>query len=152
MVVILDIDEYRRKMTNRLCNNVIYRNLSMDSLKIVSKVVSLSIKSNSTINSISHKLIENNPLIMRVFGILKIHKEWAPLIPIVNTICGPSYLLAKYLARNLKPLVGHTNYFIMDSSFFVNELRAIKFEPCDIMVIFLWFLLTLISILVRLLR
>lgn len=87
-------------------------------------------------NSISHKVIERNPLTPRIYGLPKIHKEGAPHRPIVNIIRGPTYLLAKYLAQKLKPLVGLTESFVKDSSSFVNELKGIMIDLDDILVIF----------------
>jgi len=96
----------------------------------------LTIKSSSSISSFSHKLIESGPITPRIYGFLKIHKEGVPLRPIVNTIGGLTYLLAKYLASNLNPLVGLTESFVKDSSSFVNELRDVNFDPRNILVSF----------------
>ena len=85
-------------MINHVCDNGSYGKLNTNPLKNVSKVVVLAIKSKKSVNSINHKLMESNPLTLRIYGLLKIHKEGAPLRPIVNTIGGPTYLLAKYLA------------------------------------------------------
>ena len=56
--------------------------------------------------------------------------------PIFNTIVGPTYLLAKFLAQKLKPLVGRTDSFVKDSTSFINELKDIKLDPRDILVSF----------------
>ena len=56
--------------------------------------------------------------------------------PIVNTIGGPTYLLAKFLAAKLRPLVGHTKSFVKDSASFIDDLKRIKLEPEDILVSF----------------
>lgn len=87
-------------------------------------------------SSISHKFIERNPLTPRIYGLPKFHKEGAPLRPIVNTIGGPTYLLSKYLARKLKPLVGLSYSFVKDSSSFFDELNSLTFEPGDMLIIF----------------
>ena len=87
-------------------------------------------------SSLSKKLIESNPLTPRIYGLPKIHKDGAPLRPIVNTIGGPTYLLAKFLALKLKPLVGRTDSFVKDSSSFVNELKEVKLSPDDKLVSF----------------
>lgn len=104
--------------------------------KKVSKTVALAIKSSYTISSLSKKLIESNPLTPRIYGLPKIHKEGDPLHPIVNTIGGPTYLLAKYLSNKLKPLVGRTESFVKDSSSFINELKDIRIDPSDMLVSF----------------
>jgi len=43
-------------------------------------------------------------------------------------IGGATYLLAKYLAQNLKPLVSHIESFIKDSALFVNELKSFNID------------------------
>jgi len=83
-----------------------------------------------------HKLIESNPITPRIYGLPKIHKEGAPLRPIVNTIGGPTYLLAKFLALKLKPLVGRTKSFVKDFASFIEELKDIKLDPRGILVSF----------------
>ncbi len=95
VVVILDKEDYQRKMLQHLCNNESYKKLNKNPLNKISKKVTLAIKSSSTISSLCHKLIESNPFTR------KIHKEGAPLRPLVNTIGGPTYLLEKYLAQKL---------------------------------------------------
>jgi len=72
----------------------------------------------------------------RIYGIPKIHKEGAPLRPIINTIGDPTYLLAKFVALKLKPLVGPTSSFVKDSASFIEELKDIKLDSRDILVSF----------------
>lgn len=74
--------------------------------------------------------------LLRIYGLPNIHKEGAPLTPIVNTIGGPNYLFTKYLVKKLKPLVSFTESFVKDCSSFVNELKGIKLDPGDILVSF----------------
>ena len=91
----------------------------------------MAIKLSSTVGSLSRNLIESNPITPRIYGLPKIHKDGAPLRPIVNIIGGPTYLLAKFLASKLKPLVGYTDSFVKDSSSFINELKGLKLERDD---------------------
>ncbi len=99
-------------------------------------MVTLAIKSCNSTNPLSQKLIERNPITPRIYGLPKVHKEGVPLRPIVNTIGGPTYLLAKFHAVKLRPLVGHTESFIKDSASFIGDLKRIKLEPEDILVSF----------------
>lgn len=84
-------------MLDHLHNSWSYRKLNKDPLKKISKTMALAIKASRSVSSFNHKLIESFPLTPRIYGLPKIHKEGAPLRPIVNTIGGPTYLLAKYL-------------------------------------------------------
>jgi len=81
-------------------------------------------------------LIPSCETIPRIYGLPKIHKEGVPLRPIVNTIGSPTYELAKYVAKILRPLVGNTDSFIKDSQDFVNLIRNENLEHDDILVSF----------------
>lgn len=135
VVVILNKEDYRRKILDHLCNNGSYMNLNKNPLKRISRKISLAIKSSIIFGSFSHKLIKSSPITPTIYGLPKIHKEGATLRRIVNTIGGPTYLLAKYLAQNLKPLFGLES-FSKDLSSFFNELKGINFGPEYILVIF----------------
>ena len=134
--VILNRVDYRSKMLDHLHNSGSYKKLPKNPLKKIARNVALAIKSINSVSSLHHKLIESNPITPRIYGLPKIHKEGAPLRPIVNTIGGPTYLLAKFLALKLKPLVGRTESFMKDSASFIDELKDIKLDPRDILVSF----------------
>jgi hypothetical protein len=68
------------------------------------------------------RLLPSNEIAPRIVGLPKIHKNGIPLRPIVNKIGSPTYDLAKYVAKILGPLVGHTNSFIKDLNKFINML------------------------------
>lgn len=134
--LIVNKAHYRSKMLDHLPNRWSYKKLSKNPLKKISRNVALAIKSSKSVCDLHHKLIESNPLTPRIYGLPKIHKEGAPLRSIVNTISGPTYLLAKFLAFKLKPLVSRTESFVKDSPSFINELKGIKLDPEDILVSF----------------
>jgi len=94
VVVILDKEDYHQKILDHLCNNGSYENLSKYPVRKISRAVALALKSSNSVSSLYHKLIESSPINPRIYGLPKIHKEGAPLRPIVNTIRGPTYLLA----------------------------------------------------------
>ena len=64
-------------------------------------------------------LVPTGEITPRIYGLPKIHKDGVPLRPIVNTIGSPTYELAKFVAKWLGPLIGHTESFIKDPSDFV---------------------------------
>ena len=64
------------------------------------------------------------------------NKNGALLRPIVNTIFSPTFGLAKFLTKLLKPLVGRTNSFIKDSMTWINEIHKEKLNKEDILVSF----------------
>ena len=65
------------------------------------------------------KLIPKNPIIPRIYGLLKIDKNGAPLRPIVNTIGSPNYNIAKNISKNIKPIAGDTSSYIKYSTHFI---------------------------------
>ena len=77
--IILNKEDYRKKMLDHLENSGSYKKLSKNPLKKVSRVVAGAIKSSSSVGSLSKKLIESNPLTPRIYGLPKIHKDGAPL-------------------------------------------------------------------------
>ena len=110
-------------MLDHLHNSGNYKKLPKNPLKKISRIVALAIKSSSSVSSLCHKLIKSSPIAPRIYGLPKIHKEGAPLRPIVNTIGGLTYLLAKFLALKLQPLVGRNESFVKDSASFFMKLK-----------------------------
>ncbi|XP_021934007.1 uncharacterized protein LOC110836758 isoform X2 [Zootermopsis nevadensis] len=70
----------------------------------------------------------------RLYGLPKIHKEGAPLRPIVSTIGAPTYRSAQYLAGLLGRLVGHSPRHVKNSTEFINTIKSLHVGPGDIMV------------------
>jgi hypothetical protein len=61
-----------------------------------------------------------------MYGLPKIHKEGAPVRPIISAIGTYNYKLAKYLDRILKPLTTNSNYIIKDTFDFVNRVSKLQ--------------------------
>jgi len=123
-------------MLDHLHKSGSYKKLSKDLLKNVAKEVVYAMKSSLVMNPLRKNLIGSNPLSPMIYGLPKIHKEGAPLRPILNTIGGPTYFLAKFLAYKLKPLVGCTSSFVKDSTSFIHELKDLRLELDDLLVNF----------------
>lgn len=87
---------------------VVTLNLKISPFEKVSKEIALAIKYNISLNPLSKNLIESNPLNSKIYGLPKVHNTGVPLRPTINTVGQPSYLLAKFLAQKLKPLIGCT--------------------------------------------
>ncbi len=68
------------------------------------------------------------------YGLPKIHKEGAPLRPIVSSNNSVTYKIAKLVASILEPLVGETPHHIHNSIDFVNKVRGLRLEPDETMV------------------
>jgi hypothetical protein len=113
-----------------------YRKLNGDPTNRIMKEVSLAIKNSSLDMDIKEKLLPKNPIIPRIYGLPKVHKENMPLRPIVNTIGSPTYKLAKFLANKLKILVGKTQSFVKNSTHLIEDIKDIRLDEEDILLIF----------------
>lgn len=132
--VIMKKFDYNEIFLDHLNNSGCYKKHNKNPLKIISKNVCNLIKISKIQDN--KNLLVNNPYTLRIYGAPKIHKEGIPLRPIVNTIGGPTYHLAKHLAKKPKPLVGNTDSFVKDSTQFIAEIKNIKLDQNDILVSF----------------
>ena len=108
VTVIMDRIDYDYKMEEHLNKSGCYKVLNKDSSSKILRQVSNKIKKSSLDSTIKNRLIPNNAIIPRIYGVPKIHKTGVPLRPIINTTGSPTYWLAKYLANKLRPLYGNT--------------------------------------------
>ena len=69
---------------------------------------------------------ENVP---KFYGLPKIHEKDAPLRPIVSSIGSVMYNTAKFLAKILRPLVGHNGHHIINSEDFTNKIADLEVPP-----------------------
>ena len=132
----MDRSDYDKKMEEHLNNSGCYKILNKDPSSKILKEVTNKIK-NSSLDTITKKRITpSSSITPRIYGVPKIHKKGIPLRPIVNTIGSPTYLLAQYLAKKLRPLVGNTSSYIKDSTSFVQWARNLEMKDEDLMVSF----------------
>ena len=64
----------------------------------------------------------------KFYWLLKIHKKYIPLRPIVSSIGSDSYGVAKILARIIKPLVSSSQHHVQNSQQFADDMKEIKLE------------------------
>jgi hypothetical protein len=57
-----------------------------------------------------------------MYGLPKIHKEGAPIRPIISACGTYNYKLAKYLDSILKPLLDESETIVTDTFDFVNKI------------------------------
>ncbi|XP_023255234.1 uncharacterized protein LOC111649770 [Seriola lalandi dorsalis] len=69
-----------------------------------------------------------------LYGLPKVHKEGAPLRPIVSSINSVTYNIAKLVANILAPLVGNTPHHVRNSLDFVNKIKGLKMAQDETMV------------------
>ena len=103
-----------------------YRVIANNPSKKVMKDVSRIIKNSSLDDSTKKKFISSYAILPLIYGLPKIHKEELTLRSNVNTIGSPTYLLAKFLAKKLLPLIGNTSSFVKNSTSFVDWVKDIE--------------------------
>ena len=69
----------------------------------------------------------------KFYGLPKIHKPDVPLKPIVAS---PTYNLVKYLAEILKPFVGKSEHYVVNSKKFITKIEQTKLDEDEILVSF----------------
>lgn len=71
-------------------------------------------------------LICHNGNVSKMYGLVKIHKLNYPLRPVVDTSCSPTYNLASFISKLLKPLTTSSPFSIKDSFSLVKKLSNIQ--------------------------
>nr|VZI21230.1 unnamed protein product [Spirometra erinaceieuropaei] len=72
----------------------------------------------------------------RFYGLPKVHKDGAPLRPIVSLKGTPTYGLAKWLFRRLKFLTAESDTTVSSAAQFLEKLKGISIHPNEVMVSF----------------
>ncbi|BHF65348.1 hypothetical protein SprV_0200835800 [Sparganum proliferum] len=67
----------------------------------------------------------------RFYGLPKVHRDGAPLLPIVSLKGTPTYRLVKWLFRSLKFLTAESDTTVSSSAQFLEELKGI--EPIELL-------------------
>lgn len=129
-------EDYINKMKDYLYNSGSYKNLEKNPISKITRLVKRAIKETNLDEKLKKCLTPENEITPCIYGAPKIHKTYVPLRPIVNTIGSPTYELAKYVIRNLTPLVGKTSSYIKDSNQYVEFIKHAKIGLGDKIVSF----------------
>jgi hypothetical protein len=127
--VVLDKQEYEEKLV-RVTETETFMKLKKDPTEAEARKVTKLLTECEKRGEISReerlRLTVKAPRCPVLFGLPKLHKEGVPLRPIVSFIDSPTYLLAKELARILRPLHGNSSSFIKDSNHLCDVLADFK--------------------------
>ncbi|XP_072375519.1 uncharacterized protein [Diabrotica undecimpunctata] len=131
-LVILDHTEYINKVSTFLNNNG-FIVLPHDPLNRFINKQKAFLKKYSTFFTDFHApyyKIPSNPLIPRLYGLPKIHKEGIPIRPVVSFINTPVSIISKFILRVIKDITGFSPTFsIKNSSQLISKLNHIKLLP-----------------------
>ncbi|XP_028394526.1 uncharacterized protein LOC114518725 [Dendronephthya gigantea] len=137
--VLLNRAEYESKI-HALLETPTYKELKRDPTanierKVCSKLSELR-KSGILSQNLHDYLRPSCSVCPKFYGLPKIHKSGVPLRPIVASQGSPTYNLAKYLARILKPVVGQTEHHVVNSKEFVTNMQDVRLGKNEILVSF----------------
>ena len=123
-----------------LLNTQTYKELKSDPTakierKICSKLSDLK-KSGMLSQKVYDHLRPSATVCPKFYGLPKIHKPDVPLRPIVASQGSPTYNLAKYLAEILKPFVGKSEHYVVNSKEFITKIEQTKLDEDEILVSF----------------
>ena len=137
--VVLNTSDYHDKVTALLGDDTTYETLKRDPTNSYKKKVIdylQELQKGKTIDRLQYHRLYPGDSVPRIYGLPKIHKEGAPLRPIVSSINSVTYNIAKYVATILAPLVGQTTHHVHNSMDFVNKVRGLHMDGNETMVSF----------------
>ena len=131
---------YRHKLEKLLEDNEVYRKSNYQEvaslIKSINSTVKLLYQRKELSKSEELALKVDSCSIARFYGLPKIHKEGAPLRPIVSLPASPTYSLAKFLWRKLKFLIDGSEYSISCADQALEKLKQVHIEDDEIMISF----------------
>ncbi|XP_070835613.1 uncharacterized protein [Chaetodon trifascialis] len=137
--VILNTNDYQDKILSLLNDSNTYECLKRDPTSGYKRTIIeylQSLQKEGAIDRLQYHRLYPQESIPGIYGLPKIHKEGAPLRPIVSSINSVTYNIAKFVANILAPLVGNAPHHIQNSMDFVNKVRDLKLDPSETMVSF----------------
>jgi hypothetical protein len=137
--VILEKKEYDRKLHALLEDTSTYKKVNVDPTLTIQRknndIVKRMFENKYIEVALKKSLTTYNSVAPRIYGLPKVHKQDAPLRPIVSFIKAPMYNLSKFLA-NILTCVSEDDINIRNSYDLVDRLSKIKLNPNDVLVSF----------------
>ncbi|XP_051781539.1 uncharacterized protein LOC127527292 [Erpetoichthys calabaricus] len=137
--VVLNQTDYHEKILSLLSDKNTYEPLKRDpgsgyKKKVIDCLKQL-VQDNAIDQTTYHRLYpgESTP---SLYGLPKIHKQGAPLRPIVCMINSVTYNISKFLAAVLNPVVGSPKHHIQNTLDFVEKVREVIMEAEETLVSF----------------
>ncbi|XP_076056313.1 uncharacterized protein LOC143034262 [Oratosquilla oratoria] len=138
--VVLDKEDYDQKALALLQDTQTYTIVPQDPTKKLQAKVERELKElreNRIINDVEWKKMRpGDSTIPKFYGLPKVHKENIPLRPIVAFRNSPTYHLASYLAKLLRPLVTDSPHMLQNSADFIERIKGLNLRSGDVLVSF----------------
>ena len=130
--MVMDRSDYIRKANELLQDLSTYRTIPSDPTnKLKSKLINKSkkIKNDTSMDdNMYRRMYPTGTVVLKFYGLPKIHKKNTPPRPIVSSIRSVTYCVAKELSRIIKPLVVSTEHHVNNSKEFIEEIKNFKVE------------------------
>ncbi|BHF67772.1 hypothetical protein SprV_0301080100 [Sparganum proliferum] len=138
--VVLDRTDYLQKAKNLLDDRQFYVPCETNSVKTLTReinVTQLALENSGAITPTDRRMARaQETAFAQFYGLPKVHKEGAPLRPIVSLKGTPKYGLAKWLFRRLKFLTADSDTTVCSSTQFLEKLKGVSLLPNEVMVSF----------------
>ena len=139
-IVVMDRNEYERKMLEKLGDDTTYKEIDQDpTMEIQGKLVEQlkQMKETGELNEVEYrKLYPNQTQVPRIYGQPKIHKEGYPLREIVDASGSVARDINKSIANIIKKYAREAKFCLKDSEQFVDKMKDEKLEEDEDMASF----------------
>ncbi|BHF67272.1 hypothetical protein SprV_0301029800 [Sparganum proliferum] len=137
---VLDRTDYLEKAKGLLEDRQFYAPCATNSLKALTCGINatlLSWENSGAITPTDRRMARpQDTALARFCGLPKVHKDDAPLQPILLLKGTPTYGLAKWLFRRLKFLTAESDTTVSSSAQFLEQLKGVSLHPNEVMVSF----------------
>ncbi|BHF70731.1 hypothetical protein SprV_0301378400 [Sparganum proliferum] len=138
--VVLDRTDYLQKAKDLLEDRQFYVPCATNSLKALTREINatlLALENAGAITPTDRRMARpQDTALARFYGLPKVHKDGAPLRPIVSLKGTPTYGLAKWLFRRLKFLTADSDTTVSSSAQSMEKLKGVSLHPNEVMVSF----------------
>ncbi|BHF72299.1 hypothetical protein SprV_0401536300 [Sparganum proliferum] len=136
--VVLDKTDYLQKAKGLLEDRQFYVPCAINPLKTLtreSNATLLALENSGAITPTDRRMARpQDTALARFYGLPKVHKDGAPLLPIVSLKGTPTYGLCKWLFRRLKFLTAESDTTVPSSAQFLEKLKGVRLHPNEVMV------------------
>ncbi|BHF83612.1 hypothetical protein SprV_0902675500 [Sparganum proliferum] len=138
--VVLDRTDYLQKAKDLLEDRQFYVPCETNPVKTLTREINatlLALENSGAITPTDRRMARaQETALAQFYGLPKVHKEGAPLRPIVSLRGTPTYGLAKWLFRRLKFLTADSDTTVCSSTQFLEKLKGVSLLPNEVMVSF----------------
>ncbi|XP_023028767.2 uncharacterized protein [Leptinotarsa decemlineata] len=135
--VVLNTIDYESKMM-KLLEDPAYKKIVRDLTTYLEKTTKTAINNSPIDDKIKRHLIprEKSSKCPKLYGLPNVHKEGAPLRPIVSSVGSPVHQLAKHVAHVLQPHAEKVDSYVRNADHLIDILKTQTVSPDDILVSF----------------